>query len=359
MLNQILMYLMALGALIGGIDCMLGNRFGLGAKFEDGFRLLGPIALSMAGIICITPLVAAVCEAVLTPLFLTVGIDPGICGGILPVDAGGYPLAMELAKDPRIGAYAGVVIGATFGCTVGFVIPVGMGPLDAQARQDFAAGLLIGLATLPVALVAGGVLSGLPLLRVLHQSLPVFLLCLVLLVGLVKNSGRMIRAFTAFAGGIRILTLLGLTLGAVGHLTGLEVPYISPLKDAMETVCAIGIVLLGCLPLSELLMRFLDRPIRWIGSKTGMNAESTAAMMISMIVAMPALAMLKDMDRRGRIVNGAVFVCSASAFSAHLGFTLGVAADMVMPMLAAKLIGSLVTAMAAVTITSGKWNIKI
>lgn len=57
---------MAIGAVLGGIDCALGNRFGLGIKFEEGFRLLGPIALSMAGIICLAPLIAGFPEAIRT-----------------------------------------------------------------------------------------------------------------------------------------------------------------------------------------------------------------------------------------------------------------------------------------------------
>ena len=59
-INQILMYLMAFGAALGGIDQMLGNRLGYGEKFEEGFRMLGPVALSMAGIICLAPVLSAV-----------------------------------------------------------------------------------------------------------------------------------------------------------------------------------------------------------------------------------------------------------------------------------------------------------
>ena len=55
MFNEILMYVMAVGVVIGGTDRLLGNRFGLGDKFEEGFRLMGPIALSMVGIICLSP----------------------------------------------------------------------------------------------------------------------------------------------------------------------------------------------------------------------------------------------------------------------------------------------------------------
>ena len=53
-----LMYAMALGAVLGGMDYMLGNRFGLGQRFEEAFRLLGSIALSMAGILCLGPVLS-------------------------------------------------------------------------------------------------------------------------------------------------------------------------------------------------------------------------------------------------------------------------------------------------------------
>ncbi len=51
-MSEIIMYIMAFGALLGGLDQILGNRFGLGKKFEDGFHLLGPTAISMVEINC-------------------------------------------------------------------------------------------------------------------------------------------------------------------------------------------------------------------------------------------------------------------------------------------------------------------
>ena len=52
--SHIIMCVMALGALLGGADLILGNRFGLGARFEEAFRLIGPIGLTMAGILCLS-----------------------------------------------------------------------------------------------------------------------------------------------------------------------------------------------------------------------------------------------------------------------------------------------------------------
>jgi ethanolamine transporter len=59
-MEQIIMLIMAAGALLGGLDRLLGNRWGLGAKFEEGFQLLGSVALAQAGIICLAPVLSNV-----------------------------------------------------------------------------------------------------------------------------------------------------------------------------------------------------------------------------------------------------------------------------------------------------------
>ncbi|MCD7739055.1 MAG: ethanolamine utilization protein EutH [Lachnospiraceae bacterium] len=58
-MQTVIMWILALGAVIGGIDHLLGDRTCLGKRFEEGFQLLGPTALSMAGILCLVPLLAA------------------------------------------------------------------------------------------------------------------------------------------------------------------------------------------------------------------------------------------------------------------------------------------------------------
>ena len=351
-MNQVIMLFMTAGVILGGLDRICGNRFGLGAKFEEGFHLLGPMALSMAGITCLAPLLADFAQTLLSPTLSAIGIDPAICGGILAIDTCGYPLAVELAIDPLVGQYAGVVIAATFGCTIVFVIPVGMGYLSGEAQTQFATGLLIGLATLPVGLVVGGLLCGLSLVRTICQSIPIFLISVLLLWGLIKNTEKMIRGFTLFARVIQGITTLGLMLAAVQSLSGwVLLPGLAPLEEAMAVVSSIGIVMLGCMPLTALLQRLLHQPIRRIGEKSGMTSAGTTGMLFGIIIAMPALAMLKDMDKQGRIVNGAFLVCGASALSAHLGFALGTAPDMVLPLLAAKITGAITAAVAALLIT--------
>ena len=43
-----MMWVMAICALIGGVDQLAGNKFGLGRRFEDGFQLLGLVGLFSA-----------------------------------------------------------------------------------------------------------------------------------------------------------------------------------------------------------------------------------------------------------------------------------------------------------------------
>jgi ethanolamine transporter len=341
-MNQIIMWIMAAGAVAGGVDRIFGNRFGLGKKFEEGFLLLGQTALAMAGIICLVPLLAKGLRLGLVPLWQKLNLDPAMLCGILAIDMGGYQLSMELAENVQIGRYAGIIVAATFGCTISFTIPVGMGMIPKEDRTDFAKGILIGLGCLPVGLLVGGLLCGLNLKTLLVQSLPILVLAALLMAGIKRWQQAMIKGFTVFSDFIKILTTIGLILGAVAYMTGWRaIPELTPVEDAMQVVASIGIVMLGSLPVSEILGRILKRPFQWLGEKTGMNTVSMTALLMGMVSIVSALVMIKDMDARGKVVNGAFAVCAASALAAHMGFTFGTEPNLVMPLLAAKAAGGI------------------
>ncbi len=351
-MNEIIMWIMAAGAVIGGIDKICGSRLGLGKRFEEGFMLLGATALSMTGIICLTPLVSDFLKAAVVPLWNLSGLDPGILGGILAIDMGGYQLSVELADIQAVGRYAGIVVGATFGCTITFTIPVGMGMISQQERPMFARGMLIGLGIMPVSLLLGGLFCGLHFTEVLLQSLPIFILSLGLMAGIRCFPEKLIKGFGYFAAWIRFLTTVGLIAGAVEYMTGFPLlKGLTPIEDAMAVVSSIGIVMLGSLPVAEILRRLLEEPLNWIGSKTGMNGNSVAGLLIAIVSPVPAIAMMKEMDIRGKVVNAAFLVCGASALAAHMGFTFGVETDLVVPLLVSKLAGGLCGAGAALLLT--------
>lgn len=341
-MNQIILNTMALGALLGGTDHLLGNRFGLGQRFEEAFHLLGSIALSMAGIICLAPVLSHWLGRIVVPAFSLLGLDPGMFGSILAIDMGGYQMAADLCIDPRIGQYSGIIVSSIFGCTIVFTIPVGLGAVGADDRPYFTKGILFGLITMPVGLVTGGLLCGLPTGLLLWNLVPILVISFLLVIGLLKKPEALILNFQLFAKGIEKLAIFGLMVGAIQYMTGTPwFPGMSSLTEAMEVVCSIAIVMLGSMPLAELLRRLMQRPFAWVSSHTGLNSVSTTGLLIGMVSVVPALAMIPRMDKRGKVVCGAFVVSSASLFAAHLGFTLSTEPELATALITAKLLGGI------------------
>lgn len=341
-MNQILMSIMAMGVILGGADRLLGNKFGYGNKFEEGFRLLGPTALSMTGMICLAPVLADVLGRVIIPLYRAIGADPAMFGSILAIDMGGYQLAKELAVDSRIGSYAGIVVSSIFGCTLVFTIPVGMGMIYKEDRVLFARGIMLGLAAMPAGLLVGGILSGLSLTECLRQNLPVLAAALLLLFGLWKIPTQMIKGFCILAGGIRAVVTVGLMLAAVNSLCGWDLlPGMTPIEDAMRVVSSIGIVMLGSLPVAEFLRRLLEKPFAWLGARLGISSQSLTGMLISLVTSLPIFSQYQEMDKKGKTAVGAFLVSGTSLLAAHMGFVVSTQPDMLLALVCGKLCGAI------------------
>ena len=341
-MEQAILWILAAGALVGGLDLLIGNRFGLGERFEEGFKLLGPTALSMAGILCLAPLLSNAFRVTIAPLLQNLHLDPAMLGGILAIDMGGYQMAVDLAQSSDVGRYAGILVASTLGCTISFTIPMSIGMMQNGDSDDFFRGILIGLCVLPVALILGGLISGMALGALLVQTLPMLVLSLALIAGLRFIPQKMLKGFSIFAALIRWLSIIGLTLGAVQYISGFTfIPGLAPIGDAMQVVSGIGIVMLGSLPAAELLRRALAKPLKQMGRRFGLNDISLAAILIGFVSVTPALAMVKDMDHRGKTMNAAFLVCAASTLASHLGYTLSAERSMMIPLLLTKLIGGI------------------
>jgi len=351
-INQIIMYILAFGASLGGIDCMLGNRFGFGGKFEDGFRLLGPVALSMAGIICLAPALSSVLGFLVAPVCNLLNIDPGIFGSILAIDMGGYQLSLDLAKDPLFGRFSGLIISSIFGCTVVFSIPVGLGFLSEEDRPYFTKGILIGLSVMPFSILLSALLLKMDLRYALWNSMPVLLLSVLLGIGVLKKPQVMMHGFQSFAKFVRVTAIFGLSVASVSYMSGITViPGLLPLEEAMATVSSICIVMAGSMPLAELIQRILKAPFGFISRKTGLNSASTTGLLLGLVSATPALAMIPQMNRRGQVVISAALVSCICGFGAHFAFANSLYPEMVPALLAAKLLGGLLGGILAMLAT--------
>lgn len=348
-LDQIILWVMAFGLLLGGLDKISGNRFGLGKKFDEGYKSMGPLVLGMVGIVCLTPVIQTGIEKSICPLFKLIHIDPAMIGSVLANDMGGYQLAMELAVDERAGLLAGAVVSSMLGAALVFHIPVGLGMIDKEKHPCFAKGLLIGIVTMPIGSTVGGVAAGFPAALVLKNMAPVFVLAFLLAAGLMWIPDAMIKGFLTFGKVVVAVTCIGLMCAGFQYITEMTIiPGMIPIEEAMQIVAGIAIVLSGTFPVLEILMRILKKPLARIGGKLHLDPVGTAAFIFTMANSVPVFAMMKKMDKRGVVINTAWTVTVGAALGDHLGFTAGVYPKMIGPMIIGKVTAGILAVILAV-----------
>jgi ethanolamine transporter len=345
--NEIIVFVMMCFMVLGAIDRILGNKFGLGEEFENGFNAMGPLALAMVGVVSLAPVLAWLLQPIIVPLYTAVGADPAMFATtLLANDMGGYPLALQMAIDPDAGLYAGIILGAMMGPTIVFSIPVALGIIKVEDRKWLAMGMLAGFITIPIGCVAGGLVAGWRIGFLLQNMIPVVVVALLIALGLWRIPEKMVRGFQIFGKGVMIMITIGLASSVWEELTGITIiPGMAPLWDGIEIVGAIAIVLLGAFPMVKVVVRIFEKPLTAVGRLVGMGDVAAAGMVATLANNIPMFAMMKDMDNRGKVLNAAFAVSAAFTFGDHLGFTAGVEPHLIFPMVVGKLVAG-VTAVA-------------
>jgi len=338
--NDVIMWIVAIGVVIGGLDKLLGNKFGLGEKFEEGYHAFGGLALAMAGVVVLAPVLAKWMIPVLGPVFGLAKIDLAMAGSLIANDMGGYSMAMSLAQDYQIGLMSGCVTASMLGCTLVFSIPVGLGMINKEDEEYFIQGIIVGLITVPIGSIVGGLVAGFDAGKVLWNNIPIIILSLLLAVGIKKKPELMIKIVAGFGTFIGWVAVIGAMIGTFTYLTGVTIPLFVDAEDmmeAMKVVAAITLVLSGILPMLELFRRGAYKALSRIGRLMKIDAVSTSGLIFNLANPVPVFQMIKDMNKRGKVINTAWIVTATAALGDHLGFTAGVQPDMITPMIVGKL----------------------
>lgn len=353
--HEILIAVMAAFAVAGAIDRIFGNRWGLGKEFEEGILAMGSLALAMVGIVCLAPVLANLLKPVIVPVFALLGADPAMFAGtILACDMGGGALAVELAASHQAAMLGGVLTGSMLGATVVFTIPVAMGILEEKDRPVMAQGILCGIVTIPLGVLAGGLTAGFPIGMVLRNLIPIVIIAALIALGLWRAENAMVRGFEVFGKLVVAVVTVGLAAAIVEALTGFVIiPGMAPISEGFETVGTIAIVLAGAFPLVFVITKLLRKPLMAAGRWLGINDAAAAGLIASLANSIATFGMVKDMNRRGKVVNIAFAVSAAFVFGDHLGFTAGFAPEMIGPMIVGKLVGG-VSAIAVAMWLTGK-----
>lgn len=352
--NEIIVYIMVVFAVLGAIDRIIGNKFGLGEKFEEGILAIGSLAISMVGIIALAPVLADLLKPIVVPVYSFLGADPAMFAGtILANDMGGAPLAQALALSEDAGKFGGLIVGAMLGPTIVFTIPVALGIIAPDDRKYLATGVLAGVVTIPIGAFVGGLIAGFPIMMVLRNLVPIIIIAVLIVLGLLKFQNGMIKGFTVFGKIVVAVITIGLIAGIVEQLTGIVViKGMNPLSEGFEIVADIAIVLAGAFPLVYVITKVFKKPLMALGKVLGMNDVAAAGLVASLANSIPMFGMMKDMDNRGKILNVAFAVSAAFVFGDHLGFTAGFDSTMIVPMIIGKLVAGITAVIVAIFIAN-------
>lgn len=361
-INDIILYVMTGFMALGALDkAFLENRLGFGEKFEEGFMAMGSLMLAMGGVITLAPFLAAVLKPVIVPLYQAVGADPSMFATtLLACDMGGYPLAMQMAANPQIGRFAGIILGGMMGPTIVFSIPVALGIIEKKDHPALAKGILIGMVTIPLGCLAGGLMmlgEGFTLFTLLLNIVPVLVVSILIAAGLKFIPSAMIKGFSAFGKVVVALITVGLAMGIVEALSPYRFfpegsPYaLVPLTESYAVIGSIAIVLAGAFPMVTFITKVFKAPLLVFGRKLGMGDIAAAGMVATLANNIPTFTMMKDMDERGKIINVAFAVSAAFVFGDHLGFTAGVERGLILAMIVGKLVAGIAAVVLACRVT--------
>jgi len=345
-IDKIIIIIMTIFMAIGGIDKIFGNKLGYGEKFEEGIMAMGSLAVAMVGIISLAPVLGNILTPIVGPIYSALGADPAMFATtLLANDMGGAPLALGMAKNPEAGRLAAFILGSMMGPTIVFTIPVALGIIEKDDKPFLAKGILAGITTIPLGVLAGGLVAGYPIGLILVNLIPIIIVAALIILGLVFMPEKMTKGFAIFGQAVVTIITIGLVAAIIQELTGFVViPGMAPIKDGLGTVGAIAIVLAGAYPLVHFITKVFGKPLEVLGKSLGMNEAGAAGLVATLANNIPMFGILKDMDANGKVMNIAFAVSAAFVFGDHLGFTAGFELNgerftqMIFPMIVGKLV---------------------
>ena len=341
---------MACFSVLGALDLIIGNKFGLGKQFERGLTLIGAMAMSMVGMLVLAPLIAQLLLPIVSALSSVLPFEPSVVPAmILANDMGGAPLAMEFATSEQAGYYNGLIVSAMMGVTISFNIPFAMGVVPKEKHESLLLGMLCGIVTTPVGSLIAAFVVGLPLKELLGSILPLFLFASVLAVLLFLFPTQCVKAFKALGMGITTIILIGLAAGIFEALTAIElIPYTAPIEEGFDVCVNAAMVMSGAFPLVYILSKVLDKPMKKLGALIGVNSISALGFLSTLATNVTTYGNMQDMDDKGAMLNGAFSVSAGFVFAGHLAFTLSFNGDYAISMIIGKLVSGISSVFVAV-----------
>ena len=321
------------------------------------------------------PYLTAFVSNVFGPAFSFLGADPSMAATtFIAVDMGGYQLADALAETRESWIMA-MMTGYMGGATIVFTIPVALKMLEKHDRKYLALGIMSGLLAIPIGVFVASAIIALahPAIREAVSTnaeatyqmmlsfgqigvnlIPLIVVCVLLALGLKFIPDAMIKGFTVFGRVLESALKIVFVLVVVEYFTGLGTtilgdafgfdPIIADDEDifrALETSGAIGMMLCGAFPMVYLIKRYLSKPLAKIGGLAHLSSEATTGLLAAAANVLAALAMVKDLKARDKVIVISFAVCCAFLFGDHLSFTANFQPSLIAAVMGGKIVGGI------------------
>ena len=345
-------------AILGALDKMFGDRFGLGKEFERGFSLFTSMVLYMLGMLVLAPAIGVWLAPVFGGFYELFGLDPSVIpASLFANDMGGMTLAQSVCKSEAIGNYNAFIVASMMGCVISFTIPLAVGVVKKEQHKELFFGLLCGIVTIPVGCFVSGLLCGLSVLETLLNLLPLLILSGIIVVGLILAPAMCIKIFSVFGKFIRIVALTGLIFAIFTFLTKTTIcEDFDTLENASFICINACITLSGALPLMYLVTKLLGKRLEKLGQRIGINSDSAVGFLSTIVTNVPTFGNMEKMNKRGTVLNSAFAVSAAFTFGGHLALTMAYNSDYVMPMIIGKIIAGICAVVLALVLYKDKAN---
>lgn len=338
--ERVIVGIMVVFMLIGVVDkAMLKSRFGYGDEFEKGLETIGPLTIMMGGIMCGAPLLGKALSRYLTSVFNVFGSDPGMVGGIfLALDMGAYPLVQTITSSKDVLLLSGVLMGATLGGTISFIIPVGLNFCSKEERPYAIKGIVAAIIASPISAIVGGLAANIPIKVIIVNMLPIILVAFVLGLLFAFIQELTIQFFLLFSRLLYAACILLLGIAITEMLLGFKlIPGMAPLGEQLKLIGVIGCTLAGAYPLVKFIQKKLIRFIKKIGKILRIDDAAAIGLLISLANPLPTFSVIKQMSPRGIMLVFAFCPAATTVFGDHLGFITAVDRTAIIPMILGKL----------------------
>ena len=353
--EKILLLLFALMFAVGAADYLCGSPLKLGKRFVDGLQTFAPLFLTMAGFIIIAPLLARV----LIPgsgIFTAIGADPAVFPGLfLANDNGAYPLAQKLAVTPQGAGFGGILVGGVVGVNV-ICMPLVMQIMKKEDRPYYFKGLMYGIITMPAGLLAGAFAAGYPCKFILLQMPPLLGISAAAALMLYLIPETLVKMLCVFAKAMEVLAMAGCAAAVFMEFSGVRIPGLVPLGEAVKVIGAIVVLLSGVYVFMEILTRLFRKFLLGAGKRFNINETSVMGLITTSANSIPTLAMVKDMDPKGKMLNCAFMASGAFMFGDHLAYCGAVVPELLFPMILTKFTAAVLAVLLADFCCRKEWR---